>query len=491
MSSPRTLSMGSFSGSEPKLKVRASCDAVPDIVEYFEKLVVRGKGVSLETFVEEVRDENTGFIVKDRKYHLKKYRNCFVGSEAVDWIVNRVDVKRKEAVEIGIHLQRAGVFVHVCDDHVFKDESLFFCFSDRARCVIIGGGFAGSTCAKLLQTSFDVTLIDSKPFFENAVAYPELISRPDHAPSIRIYHNQYLKRGMSIPDRVTAVHHTPERKVVLATGEEVPYDYLIIATGSYYEYGNLFPHDNERVVNALDTRELVMVSQKLHTAHRVAVVGGGSVGIEMAGEVCEGFPNVEVLFFSSREVFLERTVPAAHNLITKHFSKYPNCKILLGEKVRCESGEGDGPLTLTTSSGKTFECDYVFPCIGFKPRTQFLAQNLGTIVDDGGFVKVNEHLQVDGYPDIFAVGDITNVKEEKMAQYAEAQAEVCAKNLIKVLKQRGETLSCYKPADTTTMIVTMGPKSAMLVRGSTVLTKGALASKLKELVNYKIKRGHK
>jgi hypothetical protein len=70
-------------------------------------------------------------LIKDRKYHLTTYKSAFVAQEFVDWLISRGETSsRIEAVDIGKQLLDAGVFRHVCDDHHFKDEFLFFRFKN-------------------------------------------------------------------------------------------------------------------------------------------------------------------------------------------------------------------------------------------------------------------------------------------------------------------------------------------------------------------------
>ncbi len=80
------------------------------------------------------RMRSTGGVeLKDRKYGISKFRHCFVGSEAVDWIVNHQDAAREEAVEMGKELIRRGFIRHVTDDHDFEDKYFFYVFrQDRA-----------------------------------------------------------------------------------------------------------------------------------------------------------------------------------------------------------------------------------------------------------------------------------------------------------------------------------------------------------------------
>lgn len=61
-----------------------------------------------------------------------------------------------------------------------------------SRLVIIGGGFAGAFAAKKLEDFFDLTLIDTKDYFEFTPSVLRTIVEPNHISSIQIYHNQYL-----------------------------------------------------------------------------------------------------------------------------------------------------------------------------------------------------------------------------------------------------------------------------------------------------------
>jgi hypothetical protein len=68
-------------------------------------------------------------IIKDRRYHLKVYANCFVGNDMVDWLLRKGEVdSRAEAVAMMQKLLENEVIHHVCDDHEFKDEKLFYRF---------------------------------------------------------------------------------------------------------------------------------------------------------------------------------------------------------------------------------------------------------------------------------------------------------------------------------------------------------------------------
>ena len=72
----------------------------------------------------------TGLDIKDRMYHFKTYKRCFVASEAIDFMLQEQMVNtRFQAVQLGRQLQiNLQLWNHVCNEHEFKDELLFFRF---------------------------------------------------------------------------------------------------------------------------------------------------------------------------------------------------------------------------------------------------------------------------------------------------------------------------------------------------------------------------
>ncbi len=65
----------------------------------------------------------------DRRHHLTVWPNCFVGTEAVDWMAKRYGFDREFAVAVGQALLERGVLHHVVKDHPFRDEPLFYRFA--------------------------------------------------------------------------------------------------------------------------------------------------------------------------------------------------------------------------------------------------------------------------------------------------------------------------------------------------------------------------
>jgi Domain found in Dishevelled, Egl-10, and Pleckstrin (DEP) len=88
---------------------------------------VQQKPNELQSFVAKMRAKG-GLDIKARPYKLKLYHRCFVGSEAVSWMVENLKFSRQEAVAFGQKLIDKKILHHVCDEHQFKDEQIFYRF---------------------------------------------------------------------------------------------------------------------------------------------------------------------------------------------------------------------------------------------------------------------------------------------------------------------------------------------------------------------------
>ncbi|WP_017327228.1 mechanosensitive ion channel domain-containing protein [Synechococcus sp. PCC 7336] len=81
--------------------------------------------------VEKMRGEG-GVEIRDRRYRLTTYRNCFVGAEAVEWLMENQRTTRENATQIGQILMDRGMIQHVLDEQPFLDRYLFYRFRDDA-----------------------------------------------------------------------------------------------------------------------------------------------------------------------------------------------------------------------------------------------------------------------------------------------------------------------------------------------------------------------
>lgn len=68
--------------------------------------------------------------IKDRRYKLKLYRQCFIGSELVDYLIKDKNITTAEAISLGQSLLERDLIYHVTNDHQFKNDYLFYRFKN-------------------------------------------------------------------------------------------------------------------------------------------------------------------------------------------------------------------------------------------------------------------------------------------------------------------------------------------------------------------------
>lgn len=87
--------------------------------------------VELEEITVKLRNLGSGIVIKDRRYRLKLYPKCFIGSEAVKWMITTGYAPNdKAAIKLGQKLLDFGIIHHVKNEHNFKNDYLFYRFAE-------------------------------------------------------------------------------------------------------------------------------------------------------------------------------------------------------------------------------------------------------------------------------------------------------------------------------------------------------------------------
>ena len=102
------------------------------------------------------------------------------------------------------------------------------------------------------------------------------------------------------------------------------------------------------------------------------------------------------------------------------------------------------PFRVTTKGGRRLEADMWFRAYGSAAATGFLGENYDEIRHYDGTIRVDDHLRVVDHPGVWAIGDITDVRETKRADAARAHAEVVATNIRSLIEGRAAT-AVYTP----------------------------------------------
>ncbi|XP_041995170.1 apoptosis-inducing factor homolog B-like [Salvia splendens] len=316
------------------------------------------------------------------------------------------------------------------------------------RVVVVGGGVAGSLIAKTLQFNADVTLIDPKDYFE--IPYASLRSKVEPAFAERsvIYHKDYLTNGRLIVGKAISISNS---QVLTSEGHQISYDYLVVATG----HSGSFPRTRRERLTEFRTEH-----EEIRSADSILIVGGGHVGVELAAEIAFDFPQKKVTLIHEGSRLMEFIGAKAADKALQ-WLKSRRVEVMLRQSIDLDNLSEESK-TFETSSGERIRADRLFVCTGKPPASDWLKETfLKDSIDRFENVKVDENLRVKGYKNVFAVGDITDVKEIKQGYFAQQQALVAAKNL-KVLMEGGQErkMAIYK-ARPGKIIVSLGRQDAV------------------------------
>jgi NADH dehydrogenase FAD-containing subunit len=320
---------------------------------------------------------------------------------------------------------------------------------------VIGGGYGGAAVAKALETEADVVLIDPRDAFVNAAASLRSVTRPDWAGNMFFPFETLLTQGRVVRDRAASVDPSG---VTLASGEHVAADYVVLATGSSYSYPAKPMSDS--ISEAVD--DLRRTHKELRQTDRVLILGAGPVGLELAGEIKEVWPDKHVTIVDPAEGLLPGFRPeVVEDLHAQLDARGVEVRLGTGLAVppSTEAGQA-GTFTVTTTGGEEITADIWFRAYGARTNSGYLADGKLTTLNPRGQVPVTEFLNVKGYDHVYAVGDITDVAEAKMAGYAMQHAEVVAKNIIAQLNGEQPTAT-YQPLPFPMILLPLGPNGGV------------------------------
>eukprot|EP01130_Rhizamoeba_saxonica_P018060 TRINITY_DN8944_c0_g1_i1.p1 TRINITY_DN8944_c0_g1~~TRINITY_DN8944_c0_g1_i1.p1 ORF type:complete len:563 (-),score=137.61 TRINITY_DN8944_c0_g1_i1:50-1738(-) len=476
--------------------------------------------------------------------------------------------------------------------------------------VIIGGGFAGCKVARSLEKfGVGVTLIDEKDFFEATPSILRCLIIPEKGEYITIPHEEVCPSADIV---IGTVEEVTDKHVILNTKDKIPFDYLIIATGSRYnideltltteedtskisetfknireneldyyffrlycrsnwcEEGILFIDDAHDYLESLDNdkediystlgeslmeryilpgspleiniagslrnniitahvengniaegigtavKEIILnltdkiieftkfggikdrkslnhefrshglqkKADKLRDSEDVIIVGGGPVGVELVGEIVQKYPNKPITLIHSKERLLERLPQKVSNSVNK-FMKNNNVNVVLNTRaLRFNSINGKMHVACDNDDMYSAECFYY--CGGAVPNSEFMFENFRNQLTPSGHIIVNKYFQVENHEHIFAIGDVSDICEERTAQRAIHHGEFWVKNFKRLLKMK--PLKRYKPLkyNKLTMIVSLGSNEGTAVLEGHVVSSNWITSKLKQITEEKV-----
>jgi len=275
--------------------------------------------------------------------------------------------------------------------------------------VVVGGGHGGSqAAASLRDDGYDgpLTLVTaerdvpyqrpplSKAFLKDP-AHDLLPLRPE---SFYTKHDIGLRLGVS----VTAIDRTAS-EVVLDDGGRIACDRVVLATGATPRLPPIAGADLAGVFTLRHADDARALRDALNAANDVVVIGGGFIGLEIAGTARLLGKTVTVLEAADR--LMGRVVAPE---ISAHFLALHRgwgSDIRLGTAVGAIAGEGGKVVAVETARGDRIPADIAVVGIGVTPNIE-LARAAGAAIDDSrvGGILVNDVMET-SVPEILAVGD--------------------------------------------------------------------------------------
>jgi NADH:ubiquinone reductase (H+-translocating) len=298
------------------------------------------------------------------------------------------------------------------------------------RVVIVGGGFGGLAVARALKgLPSEVTLVDRQNhhcfqplLYQVATA---VIAATDIAWPIRgILRGQHNIRILMA--EVTSVD--TRARLVHTDSVTLPYDYLVLATGSTHYY---FGHDNwapyapglkdiedateirGRMLIAFEHAELTTDTAKQRALLTFVIIGGGPTGVEMAGAIAEvALQTLPKEFCTidprSARIILIEAGPRVLPTFTERLSAYAKTTLeKMGVEVLTSSPVTDVDAKGVTVNGERIEAGTIIWAAGVIASPA--AEWLDAPHDQAGRVMVKPDLSVPGHPEIFAIGDTAAV----------------------------------------------------------------------------------
>ncbi len=333
----------------------------------------------------------------------------------------------------------------------------------KARVVIIGGGFAGLELAKQLRNNdVQVIILDKNNFHTFQPLLYQVATAALGSDSIAYSLRQIFRNSKNVFFRMGEVSQIiTDENLLTIDNDTLHYDYLVIATGAKTNFfGNeglmVSAMPMKTVAEALDLRSLIlqnfekilMISneRKKQSFMNFVIAGAGPTGVELAGALGELKLNIfpgdyPELDLSKMNIYLvqsgDRVLPSFSPESSAKAKKYLeqlgvtivlNTKVLdfSGDYVQTSTGQDLIARTLIWTAGVTGN-----PVrMGFDPL----------VINKGERYKVNEYNIINGYKNIFAIGDVAASETKKypgglpqVAPAAMQQGKHLAGNILRLI----------------------------------------------------------
>lgn len=357
----------------------------------------------------------------------------------------------------------------------------------KKRVVIVGGGYIGVELAKSLDGELDVTLVEPKEAFIHAPAMLRaLVDENVRADSI-IPYDRLLKNGTVVKARAVGVS---EDAVTVDTGARLEADFIVLAPGA--SNGGIFKPEGSDVSQFRAAQ--ADVQAKIEAADRIAIVGAGAVGTELAGEIAHAHPGKTVTLISADKTLFGGFPAKLGEGLSKKLAAL-GVDLILGQRV-ADLASTTEPYSgkITLENGREIEVDLIIPAIGSKPMTALFDGLPGVDKAKDGRVKVDAYLRPTTWPNVFAAGDAADAGDAMTIVAASRQQPWLATTIRALAKGKPlDSQKPYAPWKTAPILVPLGPRhgNSFLILGTfgdwvtkTAKGSGLFIAKYRKILGY-------
>lgn len=361
--------------------------------------------------------------------------------------------------------------------------------SSFPRIIIIGGGFGGIALAKKLSgKDVQVLLLDKHNYHTFQPLLYQVSTGGLEPDSIAYPIRKVLQGYPNFYFRLAEVMQIDTEKRRLETNiGGIAYDYLVVATGSQT---NFFGNRNiesygmamKTVPQSLNLRSLILenfeqalLTDDLHERDALmnfVIVGGGPTGVELAGalaEIKKGILPKDYPDLDTRRAQInlvqgsDRILPAMSEVASKKAERFlEKLGVNVWKNIRVSDYDGK---QVTTDTDTSFEACTLVWAAGVK-AVSIKGLDAEELLSRGSRLKVNNLHQVEGFEEIFAIGDVAQMESEEfphghpmMAQPAMQQGESLGENLARLVD--GKPMKPFKYRDKGSM-ATVGRNKAVV-----------------------------
>ncbi|KIL66928.1 hypothetical protein M378DRAFT_185911 [Amanita muscaria Koide BX008] len=363
--------------------------------------------------------------------------------------------------------------------------------ADRENVIVVGGGAAGTSIARQLSTMLNHTkhnliLVSSRDYL---IYYPSLIRTlverdppirsilpPDFTNVTPLYSarngestnatsptidggednkaprpvygdEEYLGRGLiplnhlfdgghgklivgkvaSIVDEGAHGGH-----ITLEDGTELTWSVLVLAPGSTWEGPFALPEGPKE--DCID--HIRKWRNKFKRARNIVIGGAGAIGIELATEIKDRYPEKDVTLVHGQDLPMNDFYPQKWRKLLHDRIRKLQIKTIYNDGIDELKVEYNA---VTTRNGETLLTDLLVPARGGKMNTDFIKTLGENVLWSNGCVRINPVFQMIYNKRIYAAGDVIEWEEQKQYVKALTHADMIARNVIDTIKREDAT----------------------------------------------------